>query len=1472
MTKLSLRDIHISKKGYVSDKWDLYLDEYEYAFHDFREANISLLEIGVQNGGSLEVWANYFSHAKNIIGIDVNPDCANLSYTDPRISVIIGDVKSEIIRENVSLEGRRFDIIIDDGSHSSKDIVVAFTKYFSLLRDGGVYAVEDLHCSYWREYEGGLFYEFSSISFFKLLADVVNGEHWLGYSHQELFKQFFDRYSCDFSDEDFAAIHSVKFVNSMCFIRKDTVKRNMLGYQQVSGELELVVKGRLEYNKTSSRPGTLSLQSLRQDELDALTEQNLQLRATLSNKEMQLLESETLLARLNADLFETRRLLQVSSSPIPLFLRKIVLLSTKILNKLHVGISKIVFILRDRKRRNILRIFHFYKSRGLKNFLSTTREIFQRVQLNNNKVVSAPGYSDAFSRLIFRQRNKNHPKYLDKKIVISYGQSPQFFEAISNGLPQITLLTPVYKTDLNLFVQLYESVQKQTITNWRWVIVDDCSEDYKLREFLTKISDSDNRIHIILRKENGGISAASNDALNAAETEFVALLDHDDLLTEDALFEMARVINAWPEVDLIYSDEDKINQELKTFDAYLKPGWSPYHLLSRMYVSHFAVYRRSVIANLGGFRSLFDGAQDYDLALRVFEVTEKICHIPKILYHWRVTESSTAGNLGAKNYAIDAQKRALQEALSRRGLSGQIVSTKYLGNWRPIFDLPSSLPLISIVIPTAGKDATIRGSRLNLLSNCIDSILKRSSYQKIEIVVVHNGDLSDEVKGFCDVNSEIKLIKYEYTEFNLSEKINKGVTAAHGEYVVVLNDDVEVISADWLESMFRVCQQQDVGAVGAKLFFENLTIQHAGVLFLDQGPSHAGIGASAANPGRDLVYDLLRDVIAVTGACLMCRKSRFLEVGGFDTSLPLNYNDIDFCLKLKERGWHNVYEPSAQLFHFESISKTGTFQSELVAFQSKWGNIDDPYYNLNFDRTTPFYLPLAQDKSEQTYESWLSQQVINRYNYEDVDFGYPADGNATPFFSIVTSAYNTSALYLDELAASIKALISSDYEWVILDNGSTISETSETLHAIKASNDHVRLFRVETNLGIAGGMKFVFDNSNGRYVLPVDSDDVITPDALSILRKKIISTDYQPLYYSDEDKLFEGSRVAPFLKPDWDPVMFLNCCYVAHLCAIEKVTADRLAVYSDPNSDGCHDYDTFYRFIRDGIVPIHVPEILYSWRIHSESTASGKATVKPFTKNSQRHVLNSYIERVGQQDRFSVIENTLQGVSGMWRLYRKHINPAKILLVVSGTRSSQDFSTSYPLVDVVYSHEEIISCHIIDRMKNYDFIGFIDSTVDLRTPDWLWEAAGLMEFFSDSSAVGGALYDPFNRCLWGGGYFNFQEGRRSPFEGNYDWSSGYYGLGSTQRTCDTLSPFLGVLNAKILGEVIQQFSTRTVAGLFKGLMEISQLKGLRIIHSPFIRGVLNEQCDFSPEVPEPNCRKSAYYPRQMSPRRPFSLS
>ena len=522
-----------------------------------------------------------------------------------------------------------------------------------------------------------------------------------------------------------------------------------------------------------------------------------------------------------------------------------------------------------------------------------------------------------------------------------------------NAKPLISVVMPVYNPNPAWLEEAIESVRKQIYPNWELCIADDASTNLDIRPMLERYAHEDKRIKVTFREKNGHISAASNSALSLAQGEWIALLDHDDLLAEHALFWVADAINKHTEMRLIYSDEDKIDKSGVRLDPYFKCDWNPDLFYSHNLITHLGVYHAKLVKKINGFRIGVEGSQDYDLALRCIEhiAPDQIYHIPRVLYHWRIHAESTASSSDAKPYAMIAGERAINEHFQRKGINAKAELEVY--GYRVRYELPAILPLVSLIIPTRNG--------LKLLKQCIESILTKTTYSNYEILIVNNGsDDHSTLLYLQEITLEPRIrVIHDDRPFNYSALNNAAVKMAQGEIVGLINNDIEVISPDWLSEMISHALRPEVGAVGAKLWYPNYTLQHGGVILgLGGVVAHAHRSLPKDNPGYCGRASLIQSFSAVTAACLLVRKSIYKALGGLnETNLQVAYNDVDFCLRLREVGYRNIWTPYAELYHHESATrgeddtpeKQARFEKEKTYMQLRWGDIikHDPAYSPN---------------------------------------------------------------------------------------------------------------------------------------------------------------------------------------------------------------------------------------------------------------------------------------------------------------------------------------------------------------------------------------------------------------------------------------------------------------------------------------------------------------------------------------------
>ena len=522
--------------------------------------------------------------------------------------------------------------------------------------------------------------------------------------------------------------------------------------------------------------------------------------------------------------------------------------------------------------------------------------------------------------------------------------------------PKISIVVPLYKTEDAYLKKLVSSVKAQTYTNWELCLSDGSGTNSPIQRLLEQIAAEDNRVKVISHEESLQISENTNAAISAATGEFIAFADHDDELTPHALFECVKALNNNPDIKVFYSDEDKMTMDgNKFFQPHFKPDFNIDLLCTVNYICHLFVVKREIIEQVGVLRSEFDGAQDYDFVFRCIEAVkpEQIYHVPKILYHWRCHENSTSENPESKLYAFEAGQRAVQAHYDRLGVKAEVYKGEYLGLYRTRF-IRDYDPLISILIPN--KD------HIEDLKRCMDSIDKKSTYKNYEYIIVENNSEKEETfsyyKKLEKENPKVHVVYWDGI-FNYSAINNFGAQYAKGEYLLLLNNDTEIINEDCLEELLGYCTRDDVGAVGARLYFEDDTIQHAGVVIGFGGiAGHCFVMQPRGFTGYCHRIICAQDYSAVTAACMMVKRKAFDEVGGLSEELQVAFNDIDFCMKLRQAGYLIVYNPYAELYHYESKSrgledtpeKVARFNREVAVFAKRWPDIlknGDPYYNPN---------------------------------------------------------------------------------------------------------------------------------------------------------------------------------------------------------------------------------------------------------------------------------------------------------------------------------------------------------------------------------------------------------------------------------------------------------------------------------------------------------------------------------------------
>ena len=526
-----------------------------------------------------------------------------------------------------------------------------------------------------------------------------------------------------------------------------------------------------------------------------------------------------------------------------------------------------------------------------------------------------------------------------------------------NEKPLVSVVMPVYDPPIALLDAAIRSVVAQSYGNWELCIADDRSPNKDVRKFLEEWKRIDERIRVVFRKENGHISKASNSALELVTGTFIAFMDHDDLLAPDAVFHIVKRINRKPDVDILYTDEDKVDESGKHSDAHFKPQWCPDHLLSRNYFGHLVVMRTELVQQIGGFREGFEGSQDYDLILRATERSRRIEHIPRVLYHWRIHAASAALNEEVKPYAYEAARKAISESLIRRGEPAEV---GFLDGYRG-YSIKFETPLrgkVSVIIPTKDQAA--------VLATCLHSVFDRTQHPDFEVIVLSNNSKEEGLFALMQKMEQLHPEKFRWYRsdepFNFSALMNYGLSKATGEHILYLNNDTEIIHRDWMSTMHSWSQRPSIGAVGVKLLYHNDTIQHAGVVIgLGGVAGHTFVGQHRDGPGYFNYINTVNNNSAVTAACMMVERRKLEQIGGWEELFTVEYNDVDLCLRLREAGYDNVYLPDVAVYHYESLTRGHPHMTkesyerhlrEVGLFKDRWAKYiaDDPCYNPNLTR------------------------------------------------------------------------------------------------------------------------------------------------------------------------------------------------------------------------------------------------------------------------------------------------------------------------------------------------------------------------------------------------------------------------------------------------------------------------------------------------------------------------------------------
>jgi GT2 family glycosyltransferase/SAM-dependent methyltransferase len=1012
----------------------------------------------------------------------------------------------------------------------------------------------------------------------------------------------------------------------------------------------------------------------------------------------------------------------------------------------------------------------------------------------------------------------------------------------------ITVLTPAFNTDPRYIRELYQTLVNQSYSNWEWVVVDDGSSSTHSIAILRDLARRDPRVRFFANPVNLGISGASNIGLAAARGTHIALVDHDDLVSRHAFLAIYEAWQKAPRTQLFYTDECKLQPDGGLSDIWAKPDWSPAYLEYTMCLGHLSVYSRVFLNELGGFRSEFDGTQDFDLALRASLRGPAVAHVPIFGYIWRIIPGSAAAGTYEKSYAIERQGRAVLDYARQRHAEAMVAPAHVAGFWRIRYPLAPSPPLLSYIIPAGGGVRAIRGKPTDLVLNCVRSFESKAFYPNREYVVVHNGLTAAQTQALAAIPS-VRLVAHADKTFNFSRTVNAGVAAARGEYICLLNDDIEAITERGGEELVGyLTVNPSVGAMGPKCLFEDGRIQQCGVVLLEAtGPTHAGTGAQRDFGGHHLSLMCRRETYCVGAAVLVMRKAIYEELGGFREDMPLNYNDVDFSLRLRDLGYTCVVDPAVEVYHFESATKMGTAVVEQERMFLTRADTRDPYFSKWFNPESPYFqLDLKAPDRLRPFGPWLDRHIARR--------AAALDQTAGPKLAICMLATDQPLAILDEALRSATMQTYTEVRLVVVDGGVRDPETRQWLETLErrgiptASNTGAHTVGV-----LAAALR---ERIDAEFVVFLQASDFISVDALQLLAANIASHPSTAVFYTDHYEVDEHSRrLHPFFKPDFDPILLSNLWYPGCLLAAKSELLWRAcdAAPAEPVSSVAH--QILVQCLLDGQTPQHIRELAYGRRLTAEDTGKGS----PESGTDHRRAVVRLVE-AGEAADLLAVERQSDGGPLLRLTAHSPIGGVKILEAqavwgedgcgVSGLRTAAEGA----------------------GLKWIAILQDLDSQRALR------HLSAPALFDSRVNAVCGVLLDKEDLVRWSGGLFLPGGGLFDPQAGLPIAGGGYRGMLSCQRCIDVAAPVNVLIRAEAIIRVVDRFAVVDADGLMVAIGLDAAERGELVSVTPHLTAVAGHDM-----MPPPADRRgvvlnnpslqdgSRWYDGRLEVERPFMM-